>query len=211
MDYCAPADLYLFGLPRGALPNPGRLAAAVSASTDSITLDGHGFSLNDVVSFRAEASGALPSPLVAGTEYYAIPRTESTFAVAATSGGSAVDFTTAGTRVVVTSPLPIASAIAWASALIDDMLPAHVVPLVAPIPELVKMTCAELAAGKLMTRSGTASKSLTEMVLSARKVLERWAKGVPLRNAEAQPRANLAVGVTAVARDIRGWRAFGSW
>lgn len=209
MDYCSAADLYLFGLPRGALPNPGRLAAAVSTVSSTFTLDVHGFALNDVVSFRAEAGGSLPAPLVAGVEYFAIPVTESTFSVALTGGGSAVALVSAGARVIVNSPLPIGAAIAWASALIDDMLPAHVVPLVEPIPELVKMTCAELASGKLLTRAGTASKSLTEMAVAARKVLERWSKGVPLRNADAQSPANLAVGRSACVRDRRGWRRWG--
>ncbi len=33
--YSTVSDLYAFGLPRGALPNPGRLAASALASTDT--------------------------------------------------------------------------------------------------------------------------------------------------------------------------------
>jgi hypothetical protein len=38
----------------------------------------HGLSLNDLVSFRAEA-GAPLAPLAEGTTYYAVPLTEATF------------------------------------------------------------------------------------------------------------------------------------
>lgn len=215
MAYCVESDLYDFGLPRGGIPNPARLAAEppASVSSNAIELDGHGFALNDPVSFRAEAGGSLPSPLVAGTTYYAIPAGEGYFQVAATSGGAAIDLTTTGSGVVVLTPLPIDAAIEFASALIDDMLPSHVVPLTAPYPPIVVMTCAELAAAKLAARSGSASVSLTAMADAARKRLERWAQGVPLRgtNTAAQIPTNLAqVGsLTAPPIDVRGWRRWG--
>lgn len=207
--YCAAADLYSFGLPRGAVSNPGRLAASVAAGSDALELDVHGFALNDPVMFRADAGGSLPEPLAEGVTYYAIPVTESAFSVAAAADGPAIDLTTAGENVVVIAPLPVDSAIAWASRVIDDMLPAHVVPLEEPIHELVKMTCAELAAGKLLARAGSASRSLTEMVDAARKRLERWAKGIPLRGADTPPPAGLAAGATAPYSDRRGWQRYG--
>ena len=89
MAYSSPADLYAFGVPRGALPNPGRLAGVVSAADNTIELDVHGFALDDLVSFRAEAGGSLPLPLVAGADYYAIPVRESYFSVASVAGGPA--------------------------------------------------------------------------------------------------------------------------
>jgi hypothetical protein len=207
-NYCEPRDLYRFGLQRGAIPNPGRLAESVSASADAITLDVHGFSLNDLVSFRADASGSLPSPLVAGTSYYAIPLTESTFSVSATEDGDAVDLTTAGSRVLVIAPLSLEDACAFGSRLVDDCLPAHVVPLESPYPELVVMTAAELAIWKATTGKGS-SKTLTDMVDQARKRLERWAKGVPIRDENAPAPANLAVGASAALNDPRGWTRFG--
>lgn len=183
--------------------------ASVSAGANTFTLDVHGFDLDDPVRFRAEAGGSLPAPLAEGTEYYAIPITESTFAVAVAPAGAAIDLTTAGARIVVIAPLPILAAIAWASRLIDDMLPAHMVPLVEPLHELVRMTCAELAAGKLLGLRGAASKSLAEMVDAARKRLERWAKGVPLRGDDAPATANHATVATAAYADPRGWEKFG--
>jgi hypothetical protein len=212
-NYCTTSDLYDFGLPRGGIPNPARLAAdpPASASTNAIELDGHGFATDDPVSFRAEAGGSLPAPLVAGTIYYAIPLSEGYFSVAETAGGAAIDLTTAGSAVVVHTPLPVDAAIEFASALIDDMLPAHVVPLTAPYPPIVVMSCAELAAAKLAARSGAASVSLTAMADAARKRLERWGQGIPLRgtNVSAQTPANLAQSATAPALDVRGFRRWG--
>src|SRR6188474_2155774 len=183
MGYCSESDLWDFGVPRGSIPNGGRLAAEPPASTTSsaIELDGHGFALNDPVSFRAEAGGTLPAPLVASTTYYAKPIDGAYFQVAAAADGVAITLTTAGSGVVVLEPLPIDAAIDFASALIDDMLPAHAVPLAEPYPTIIVVTCAELAAAKLAARSGSASVSLTGTLDAARKRLERWGQGVPLR------------------------------
>jgi hypothetical protein len=209
LNYCTGADLYNFGLPRGALQNPGRLVSSVDTTTNALMCDVHGFDTDDPIQFRPEAGGSLPTPLVAGTEYYAISVTDSSFQVASAPAGAAIDFTTAGSRIVVIAPLPILASIAWASRLIDDMLPAHLVPIAEPIHELVRMTCAELAAGKLLTRTGSASKSLGEMVDAARKRLERWAKGIPLRGNDVPPPANLAASAAVPFKDPRGWGEFG--
>lgn len=208
-SYCSQADLYSFGLPRGGTPNPGRLASTVESDDDTIELDVHGFSLGDPVRLRAESGGALPAPLTAGATYYAVPVDESHFKLSATAGDGAIDFTADGTRVVVIAPLPIDAAILWASRIIDDMLPAHAVPLEEPYHELIIATCAELAAGKLLALRGSASKSLGEMIQYAQKRLERWGKGVPLRGANVPPAANLAVGTSAPHSDTRGWSRYG--
>lgn len=202
-SYCEPADLYAFGLPRGSIPHPGRLAGAVSISANTVELDVHGFAQNDLVSFRAEAGGALPAPLVVGTDYYVIPVTESTFQVATASGGVAVDLTTAGSRFVVIAPLPVAATIAAISSLIDDMLPGHVVPLTAPYPEIVRLTAAELVSQRLGLRGGP------EVVDTAFKRLARWAKGIPIRGTNAPTSAGLAVSAAAGYSDSRGWNTYG--
>ncbi len=212
VGYCVASDLVAYGLPRGALYNPGRLSASVSATANTITQDQHGFALNDAITMRAEGVGSMPAPLVAGVTYYAIPVNESTFSVAATPGGAAIDFTSAGSRVLVIAPVPTQAAIDFGAALIDDMLPAHIVPLVAPYPPIVVMTNAELAIGKLMASTGSGSKSLGEMVDVARKRLERWALGIPLRGQNVPTPANLAAdaATSATALDCRGWRRWGS-
>jgi hypothetical protein len=208
VDYCEASDLYAYGLTRGAIPNPGRLIASVSTSADTLSLDVHGFAADDPVTFRAEAGGSLPGPLVAGTTYYVIPVTESTFQVSATEGGDAIDLTSAGENILVITPLPIAAAISFASRLVDDCLPAHVVPLEEPIADIVKMTTAELAIWKLTAGKGSA-KTISEMVDAARKRLERWGKGVPIRGTNAPTPANLAASASVPYLDSRGWNRFG--
>ncbi len=209
--YCTRADLYSFGLPRGTIPNPGRLLLSVDAGADRLLLGDHGFALNDPVSFRAELGGALPSPLVAGVQYFAIPVTDDLFQVSATSGGAAINLTTAGSEILVMSPLPVDSAIDWGKEAIDQVLIAHAVPLEAPYPPIVVMTNAELAAAKLGFFSGAGSKSLADMLASANTRLEKWAKGVPLRgaNVKSDDRTNLAVSASVPYADRRGWSRFG--
>lgn len=210
MGYCEQADLYSYGLPRGALRNPGRLVGSVSAVTDSIELDDHGLVTNGVVTFRAEAGGSLPSPLVAGVEYFAVPTTDSAFQVAAFEDGPAIDLTTAGSRVLAIVKLSKADAIAWGAALIDDMLPGHAVPLTAPYPPIVVMTNAELAASRLLALTGGLTKTLGEIVDAARKRLERWGRGVPIRGTNAPDAGNLALVSAAVpVSDTRGWTRYG--
>lgn len=210
VDYCTPADLYSFGLPRGSLPNAGRLAGGVNVTTNAIELDAHGFETGDPVTFRAESGGVLASPIQAGVTYYAIPVTDSSFRVSLTVGGDAIDITTAGSGLIVIAPLPIASAIAWATKIVEDMLPAHVIPLDV-VPEIVKMTTAELAIAKLASITGGKSAVTTDMVDFAQKRLARWAKGVPLRgDANARPAA-ASCAQTAIApfNDARGWHRYG--
>ncbi len=209
MDYCTVADLYSFGLPRGATPNPGRLVHEVDITADTFQVDVHGFALDEDISFSTELAGSMPTPLVEGVTYFAIPITESTFSVALAAGGSAVDLTTTGSSLRVIVPLPFGDAISWASRIVDDSLPAHLVPLEAPIHELVRMTCAELAIGKILTRSASASESLSNMVDAAGKRLAKWAKGIPLRGDDVPKPANVATSASAQTADNRGWSKHG--
>lgn len=203
-SYASQSDLYSFGLTRGSLVNPGRVAQ-VNATLNAFILDEHGFSANDPVSFRPDAGGVLPTPIVAHTGYFAIVLSSGLFQVASTSGGSALDLGS-GNDVVVIAELPIDAAIEWASRIIDDMMPAHVVPFEADaIPDIVRMTCAELAAGKLS--KGATSAALMATVDAAQMRLARWAKGVPVRGA-SRP-ANLSVAATATALDPTGWKTHG--
>lgn len=208
--YCTVSDLYDFGLPRGAVPNPGRLAKA-NAVSDAIELDVHGFAAGAAVQFRPDSGGELPAGLTAGTVYYALPVDEGSFQVSATEGGAAIDLTTAGTWFLVSVGLPFDAAIEFGASVIDQMLPAHILPLESPYPQIVKITNAELAVAKLLVGSSTTS--ISDMLDAATKRLERWAKGVPLRgdNTSTQKAANVAthVAVTVPYRDQRGWSRFG--
>lgn len=203
--YATQADLYAFGLPRGAAPNPGRLAQ-VDASLDAFTVDAHGFDANSPVTFRADAGGALPTLIAANTTYYAIPLSDNLLQVAAAEDGAAIALD-AGSNVLVIAPLPVAQAIDWASRLCDDMLPAHVVPFAADaVPDIVRMTVAELAAFKLL-KAGSSSNAIMAMVDMAMSRLKRWAQGVPVRGA-GNP-ANLSVAATAAPSDASGWKTYG--
>jgi len=184
--YCVRSDLHSFGLPRGTIPNQGRLVLSVDVATNAMALGDHEFSTGDPLVFRAEMGGSMPAPLVAGTRYYAIALTDGTFQVSAAQSGAAIDLTSAGSELLVASPLPIDESIAWGAAIIDQALVAHAVPLVAPFPPIVVMTNAELAAAKLGLFSGGTSKSLTDLMASATARLQTWAAGIPVRGENAQ-------------------------
>lgn len=209
-EYCTVADLYSYGLPRGGLPNPARLVDEVSVGDNSFALDEHGFVDGDELTFRADSiDGAMPGGLTENATYYALRVSDSAFRVSDSVSGGAVDLSSAGNRVMVAAPIPYTSAIRWASEIINDMLPAHIVPMVT-VPEIVRMTTAELAMGKLMSRQGAAAETLSAAVTGAQKRLERWAKGVPLRGPDAPARASLAASATSPYRDRSGWRNDGS-
>ncbi len=206
-EYCSPADLYRYGLPRGSLPNPGRLVTAADASANLIELDGHGFADDDELRVRVEdgvAGSALPGGLAEGTSYYAIPVSESTFKIAAAPGGAAIDLSSAGSNFFVWAPLPITSAIRAGAARINDLLPAHVVPLSAPYPESVVRMNALLAIEYLLQYTGGANPGLAAMIADQKTDLLRWAAGVPLRGDIVPPAANLAASAKGLA-DPRGW------
>jgi hypothetical protein len=206
--YCDEADLYNHGMPRGGPPNPGRRVSAVSPAADVLTLDLHGLVLNAEIRFRAEGGGALPGGLSAGVVFYAIPLSGSTFQVAAAVDGPAIDITSSGQNVMLIVPVNFEAAIEWASAIIDDSLPAHAVPLEAPYPPIVRMTVAELAANYLM--AGVNSPSLTAIADAAIKRVGRWAKHIPIRGTNA-PTTHTSVAQSASApyADPRKWNRYG--
>jgi hypothetical protein len=205
-EYCTEADLYDYGLPRGSLPNPGRLVADVEADTEILTLDGHGFRTDSELLLRAEAGGSLPSPLVAGTTYYAIVLTSSTFQLSATAGGSAINLTSAGSNIVVTVGLPFTTVIQWASATVDDFLVGHEVPLTAPYPLTVVNATAQLAITKLEAQTqGLDRQVILDKLEQVQMMLQRWAKGIPVRGNVVPTSANLAIVSTVSGTDPRGW------
>lgn len=205
--YCSEKDLYDFGLPRGSLSNPARLVTADPAA-DLFLLDSHGFADGDEVSFRADAGGAMPGGLSANVTYFVRRLRESAFQVASTENGDPLDVTTAGSRVVVYAPINIAATLEWASRVLDDaMQGSTVVPLALPVPEIIRMTCAELAAGKLMAgRNG--SRALSEVVAAAVARAAKWAKVRP-QGDHAKAPAGLAASATVPYADPRGWNKFG--
>lgn len=204
--YATRKDVHNYGLPRGLLASAARLAESAAASTDTFTLDAHGFDTDDAVVVRAEEGGSLPSPLVTGTTYYAIRESDSTFKLSATQGGSAINLTTDGVSVYVANDLPVDAVLEFYSRWVDDFVP-HLVPLESPYPVVVVATVAELAAKKLLTLAGHSSESVNEYEIAAKARLERWAKGIPIRDAAATASANKAIASSLFAQgnDSRGW------
>lgn len=205
---CTRQDVFGFGVRADMLSNPARPIADVGASTDVLTCSAHGFAPNAVLTFRAEEGGSLPAPLVEGTSYYAIPLTDSTFSVSATPSGAPIDLITAGSNVVVSSQLPIDDWIEWASSLIENSIPAHIVPLSEPYPPIVVACTADLVAWRALAYTGGASGDITEKLKAAQSTLTTWAKGVPIRGQNAPGPAlcaNMAISSTCSGVDPRGW------
>lgn len=206
--YAARGDVYRYGLPRGALGNPGRLVESALALNSVVTLNEHGFETGDPVTFRASDGGTLSAPLVAGTVYYVIRLTDSTFQASATPTGGPITLTTDSTSVLVTADLPIDALLERYSRWVDGFLPAHAVPLTAPYPVQVTAVVAELTARKAQILSGMTSESMREAFSEAKGQVERWLAGQPLRNATPAQRTNLAA-VTSRRDDRIGVPLFG--
>lgn len=203
--YCTTADVYRW-IPPGSVSNPARLVASVATSGNVLTIEGHGLALNTVVTFRAEGGGTLPSPIVDGTTYYAIPLTDSTFQVSTASGGGAVDITTTGSNTVMVQALPWATWIEEASAEIDNTLPDFTVAL-SPVPAIVRSYASALVAERALTFCGVSSDALRERMISLRLELKEWRKGVPLRGTSKAigSGSSALVGSSTAAADPRGW------
>jgi hypothetical protein len=186
------------------LSNPGRLCASVEDTSDLFELEGHGFETNDVLLFRAEDGGSMPTPLVAGVPYYAIRISESTFKVSLTAGGEPVNLTVDGASVVVSIALPVDEILEYYSRFVDDVIPAHLVPLTAPYPTTVVVAVATLAAKRLLYIAQQSSESMDALELGERAKLERWAAHVPIRDPRVTSSANLSVSEGSTA-DPRKW------
>jgi hypothetical protein len=206
--YAVRADLFKFGGSPSELANPGRVCASVLAATNVFELDGHGFETDDLLQFRAEEGGNVPAPLVAGTTYYAIRLTETTFKVAAAAAGSAIDLTTDGNSLVVVKALPIDDVLEYYSRWADQFIPAHAVPLDAEDWPLVRGIVAKLAFKELQRLNGKTSIVTKDAELEAKAQLERWAKGLPIRGA-VSGQTNLAYS-ERIASDARDWGSRGA-
>lgn len=207
--YCEREDMYDYGLTRGVIANQARLVDSALASTDVFVLDGHGFGDSDrrtVVVFRAEAGGILCGGVTSGATYYAQRVNDSSFQIYADSTTpTPVDLTTDGVSVVVSAQIDDEKIRELYSRWVDDFMPAHLVPFTDPVPVRAKAIVAELSAKKLLSMGGQSSDIVTATELAAKAVLERWAKGIPLRDSQATAPSNLAVTASASRGDPRGW------
>lgn len=207
--YCQQSDVYRF-VPPGTLQAPGRLVSSVSTTAESLTLAGHGLATDDPILFRAESGGSLPSPLAAGTTYYAIVLTEDTLQVAAAPAGSALNLSSSGSNVILIAPLKWDEWIAEASAAVEQGMPAHKVPLLNDddsVPESVRSYTALLVAQRALAHVGahTAAAELVAQMPFWSKQVEKWAKGVPLRGTQVPASSNCAITRSGASVDPRGW------
>lgn len=204
--YCSRADVTA-RLPPGTVVSPAGMLASCLASTDVLTYDGHGLETDDEVTVRAASAGTLSAPLVAGTIYYAIRLTNAAFKLAASAGGAALNITSDGVEMVVTREPKFDDVIEFVSRWADTFLPAHVVPLTAPIHPLVRGVVADVSAKRILNANGQDSAAVTAAELAGKAILERHAAGMPLRGGTAQTPTNLAITATSVSSgsDPRGW------
>lgn len=204
--YCTRGDVTA-RLPPGAVVSPAGMLASCLASTDTLTYDGHGLETDDEVTVRAADGGTLSAPLAAGTVYYAIRLTNATFKLAATAGGAALNITSNGVEMSVTREPKFSETIEFVSRWADTFLPAHVVPLTAPIHPLVRGVVADVSAKRMLNANGQDSAAVNAAELAGKAILERFAGGMPLRGGTAQTPANLAITATSVSSgsDPRGW------
>jgi len=194
-------------LPPGAITSPTGILASCLASSDVLTYDGHGLETNDEVTVRAASAGTLSAPLVAGAVYYAIRLTNSTFKLAASAGGAALNITSDGVEMIVTREPKFDDVIEFVSRWADTFLPAHVVPLTAPIHPLVRGVVADVSAKRILNANGADSAVVNAAELAGKAILERFAAGMPLRGGTAQVPSNLAITATSVSSggDPRGF------
>lgn len=77
----------------------------VDASADTLTALNHPYAAGDPVRLSV-SGGTLPTGLASGTDYYLRDVSGDTFKLAATSGGAAIDITTAGTGTMFLGEIP---------------------------------------------------------------------------------------------------------
>jgi len=174
-------------------------------ASNTLTLSGHGLTLNTEVTLRADAGGSLPSPLASGTVYYAIPVTDAVFQLSATEGGAAIDLTTAGSNVMLSRDLPVDDWIAAATALVDESLPAHAPPITGTVPTVIKDYTARLAAQRGLIYVGGETLDIERLILQSQKLVDQWAKGQPVRGVNAPTSTNVAIRSSISSVDSRGW------
>jgi hypothetical protein len=157
-------------------------SVSASVSTDILTCDGHGLATDDPVTFRADAGGSLPSPLAAGTTYYAIALTDSTFKVASSAGGDALNLTTAGSNVLLIVQPPWTRWIEEESAIAECSCPSHLVPF-ASTPAIVRRLVSLLVASRGLSFGGKSAGTLQPELETAWKLFMAWNKGQAIRGA----------------------------
>ncbi len=203
--YCSRSDV-AHRLPPGALTSAAGLVADSLAGSNAITFDGHGFETGDPLSVRALGTGTLSAPLAEGVTYYAIRLTNASFELSATPFGSVIDLTSDAISMAIVRDPDFDEIIEFYSRWSDGFFPAHVVPFAPPIPALVRGLVADLSAKRLLNIAGQDSAVVNTAEIAAKAQLERFAIGLPVRDAAATGPSNLAITSSQLdAPDPRGW------
>lgn len=214
--YCSRADVNR-QLPIGLPISPSGIVASCLASTDALTLDGHGLDTGSEVSVRAGEGGTLSSPLAEGTTYYAIRVSNSVFKLATSSAnasaGTAINITTNGVSMIVVREPRYDEQIEKYSRWVDGMMPGHVVPfgVTEDVPAFVREIVAGCVAARLLEDGGQSSELVKERELAGKAMLERYATGLTLRGVTTTASSNRAVRASASTTttprtaDPRGW------
>lgn len=205
--YCQRSDIYKHGVPRGLLGEESRVITAVDTGDDTLTVENHGFALDDPVQLVTASGASLPTGLATETVYYVITVEDSDhlFQLSATAGGSAVNLSGTGTGtfgVTASIGATIDAAIEYVSRLIDQKLVAHDVQLTAPIPTLIVAICAKLAARELLARLGRLTDQIDANANRAWADLEVFARGAPVRDDSLTP---VAISAQRWGDTDRGW------
>lgn len=198
--YATREDVYQQGLPRGALIGRARAVAAVDATLNRLSVEGHGLATDTPIQFITDDGGVLPSPLSAATVYYARPvdDTESLLEVAASEGGAAVNITTDGTQpfgLIVPLGPQLDTLLETYSRWFDGKCIAHEVPFEAPYPAVATHVVAVRTAAHAARIAGLGAQG--DRLFEAETILLRdvdaMVRGVPLRDAAATAPANLSL------------------
>jgi hypothetical protein len=214
--YCTRDDA-LGWVNQGAVTNPRRTIAAVYTDTDTLAIDDHRLKTGYVVQLWLPRNGAgeMAEPLIEGTVYYAIRLSDSTFQVAATPAdaatGNPIDITTEGCDMKLVAQIPWDAYIEGRSAKLDEQAIGNAFPLAegAAVPIVVRDLVSIQVLGDAARFVGSTDIDLSEEQERARKELEIWATGKPLRAKEAPASTNTAVSgppLSGSAADSRGWR-----
>lgn len=78
---------------------------SVDATANTLTVSPNDFTANQCVRLGV-SGGSLPSPLALRTDYYVVNPSGNTIQLSATSGGSAIDITSAGSGQIVVGEIP---------------------------------------------------------------------------------------------------------
>lgn len=195
--YCTLDDIYQAGFTRGAIGQGARWIASVDIAANRIELNSHGLTLDKPIQFIAKGDAILPTPLVSGTVYYAIPvaGSDSAFQVALAPGGAAIDLTSAGEGargVYVSVNEVLLTLIEFYSRWFDGKAVAHQVPFTEPYPIEAKIAVSVRVAAHASRMFGLEAARITEAETLLLRDIDALVRGVPMRDARATDPANLA-------------------